>query len=186
VGISNFPPSAASKGTVERGEDKDRRGGLLELTYAHSNPAEERLAAISRAPNFHFCIRVDSAGMHTTAMDHVSEERVGRHSRIPGAHRTATNGCRGDTTGTARNTLRGPNVLVATGCLKLIDFDWRERKARLDIPLASSGIERNSRMRREALRMVHDVRSAFWVVHLRQTQTRNYIDLPACLRRYRT
>ena len=128
----SFPSKAVFKGTITDGEDEPEQV-VIKFTPVYCKDAHETLAAMGQAPLLRFCEHVDSIGMYVVVMDYEDGEHANRPLEDE-AHieqlRTAmkalhdANYVHGD--------LRAPNILIATGGLKLIDFDWcgEEGKAR--------------------------------------------------------
>ena len=155
---------AVFKGTIEcEGDWKTGRDVVIKFTYAYCKAAHERLAADSRAPDLLFCCRMENIGMYVVVMDYVDGEHVTETPLEDKKHvdqlRAAIQTLHDE--GYVFGDLRGPNILIATDGLKLLDFDWcgKERAARYpaDINL-DPDIKWHSEVRREGLiTKAHDI-----------------------------
>jgi len=141
--VPSSPSRAVFKGTVMRSGDQTKYNVVIKFTATYCKDAHQKLAEMGRAPHLWFCERVESVGMHVVVMDH--EDGVCGYARLVDREhveqlRTAVRTLHDDNY--VHGDIREPNVLVTTGGLKLIDFDWCEKagKARYpaDISLDSS------------------------------------------------
>jgi len=136
-------PGAVFRGTIMRGGDHVKHNVVIKFTATYCANSHQKLAEMGRAPRLWFCEHVESVGMYEVVMDHEDEVRdyarpVNKEyvEQLRAAVKTLhdENYVHGD--------IREPKVLVTTGGLKLIDFDWcgKAGAARYpaDISLASS------------------------------------------------
>jgi hypothetical protein len=116
------PSRAVFKGTITCSSDQVKHIVAIKFTATYCVAAHKKLAEIDRAPRLWFCDLVESVGMYVVVMDY---EDTGERL-VEGKHieelRTAIKALHGG--GYVHGDIRGPNVLVTTGGLKLIDFDW--------------------------------------------------------------
>jgi len=119
------PSRAVFRGTVMRSEDHVKHNVVIKFTATYCADAHRKLAGIGRAPHLWFCERVESVGMYVVVMDH--EDVVRNYTRLVEKEhveqlRAAVKMLHDENY--VHGDIREPNVLVTTGGLKLVDFDW--------------------------------------------------------------
>ena len=123
----SFPSKAVFKGTVVCSEDEAKYNVVIKFTPTYCEAAHRKLSDVERAPSLRFCERVESVGMYVVVMDYVDGEQIGARERLTDEGHIEQLRMAMKTLHDAdyvHGDLREPNILITTGGLKLIDFDW--------------------------------------------------------------
>jgi hypothetical protein len=151
---------AVFKGTITCSGDQVKQDVIIKFTASYCAAAHQKLAGMGRAPCLWFCELVESVGMYVVVMGYEDGART-CELLVEKKHieelRTAIKELHGEDY--VHGDIRGPNVLVTTSGLKLIDFDWcgKEGVARYPADILTSDYQWHDGVHRGGeIKKVHD------------------------------
>ena len=126
---------AVFKGTITCDGDQASHAVIVKFTSTYCADAHRKLAEANRAPRLWFCEQVQSVGMYIVVMDYENGTRANPpledKDRIEEL-RMAVEMLHGENY--VHGDIRGPNVLITTNGVKLIDFDWCGKEGEVCYP----------------------------------------------------
>lgn len=107
---------------------------VVKFAHTYSAAAHALLASRALAPTLWFCEKVRNVGMYVVVMDYLQDTEDAYDKNLTAAQHASLGGAikllHDD--GLVFGDLRGPNVLLPEGGVKLVDFEWcgKEGEAR--------------------------------------------------------
>jgi len=149
----HLPSTSGSvfKGTITSDGGATNRVVVIKFTATYCPYAHQILADAQLAPHLRFCEQVESVGMFVVVMDYedgVCAKRLENQEHIEHLRMAVEMLHKEDY---VHGDIRGPNVLITTSGLKLIDFDWCGKEGEVRYPAdisLTSGLPWHGEVRR--------------------------------------